>query len=246
MVTSTKVSFILYDRTPSLVKLFRKSASEIQWSSKTNQFDVDVIDYKPHVALADVLKANKVDTIVSPANSYGFMYGGFDAVISNYYGSQIPGLTQKDVTVAIQKSLRAQCGGYNPPMSAQVIDMTKALDHASRMTPNAPDVPILVHLPTMSLPGTTIPKSPVVFYSMWNLMTAILAYNSRSDVSKKITRVLITGLGTGVGGVPEASCVRQMCDAIKLFNTNLNSTSEGMTSETSLEIESTIKNSYLV
>ena len=43
----------------------------------------------------DFMKKNKVDCVVSPANSFGLMDGGFDLAITNWYGDQLQKRVQK-------------------------------------------------------------------------------------------------------------------------------------------------------
>jgi O-acetyl-ADP-ribose deacetylase (regulator of RNase III) len=239
-----KVVVCLYDRSSSLIQLFKRTITEMDLDSLT-LFGIDIIEYDKRTNLREVIKTAQLDAIVSPANSYGFMYGGFDAAISEYYAQEVPGLSQVHVCQAVQKALRQRCGGYNPPMSALVIDMCRMIG-SYEQAKNAADtlsVPQLIHLPTMSLPGSEIPDSPVVFHCMWNMLSAIIANNSCSSV-RQITRVLVTGLGTGVGGVSEKSCVRQMCSALKLFDKNLSIQPEDFDLTHATEIDSVIKSSH--
>jgi len=53
---------------------------------------------------------------------------------------------------------------------------------------------------------------------MWSLLVQLEIWNEKVDnEEKKINKVLMTGLGTGVGKIPPAVCARQMALAVKHF-----------------------------
>lgn len=57
----------------------------------------------------------------------------------------------------------------------------------------------------------------IVYNTMWSLLVELESWNKKVDDEKKIKKVLMTGLGTGVGKIPAATCARQMALAVKHF-----------------------------
>ena len=102
----------------------------------------------------------KVDCVVSPANSYGLMDGGFDLAISEYFGWDL----QKRVQEYILKNFR----GEQPVATSFIIDTGK-------------DGIRLIHTPTMRIPFPV--KDPMIVYQCMRttLMTA-LEHNIESIV----------------------------------------------------------------
>ena len=108
------------------------------WSAYfSNEPDVTVV--------CDVLKEfmtqHKVDCVVSPANSYGLMDGGFDLALSEYFGWGL----QERVQEYIVKNYR----GEQPVGSSFIIDTGK-------------DGVKLIHTPTMRIPFPV--KDPMIVY----------------------------------------------------------------------------------
>ncbi len=108
------------------------------WSAYfSNEPDVTVV--------CDVLKEfmtqHKVDCVVSPANSYGLMDGGFDLAISGYFGWGL----QERVQEYIVKNFK----GEQPVATSFIIDTGK-------------DDIKLIHTPTMRRPFAV--KDPMIVY----------------------------------------------------------------------------------
>ena len=92
----------------------------------------------------DFMQNNKVDCVVSPANSFGLMDGGFDLAITNYYGDQL----QKRV----QKYIIENYYGEQPVGTSFIIDAGK-------------DNQYLIHTPTMRVPERIL-DSRVIYHCM--------------------------------------------------------------------------------
>jgi O-acetyl-ADP-ribose deacetylase (regulator of RNase III) len=60
----------------------------------------------------------------------------------------------------------------------------------------------------------------LVYNSMWTLLSSIMNWN-RSHPNTRIGSVLMTGLGTGAGGIPLTKCAEQMMLALKHFHQGL-------------------------
>lgn len=138
------------------------------------------------------------DAIVSPANSFGFMDGGVDNVISQHLGWHV----QKN----LQEIIKHKWHGELPVGMAEVIE-----------TKNA-DVPYLVSAPTMRVPcviqGTVNP-----YLATRAAMLAVIEHNAKS--TKLINTITFTGMGTGVGRVGPFNCARQMKAGIEAVLRNI-------------------------
>lgn len=57
----------------------------------------------------------------------------------------------------------------------------------------------------------------LVYNAMWSLLKEVGQWNRGRVGDERIGRVMMTGLGTGTGGVPGRVCARQMVLAAKHF-----------------------------
>lgn len=102
--------------------------------------------------LKHFLDNNKVDGVVSPANSYGIMDGGFDLALSEYFGSELQ--------ARVQEYILNNYKGEQPVGTSFIIDTGK-------------DNIKLIHTPTMRVPFPV--KDPMIVYQCMRttLMTAL-------------------------------------------------------------------------
>jgi O-acetyl-ADP-ribose deacetylase (regulator of RNase III) len=121
-------------------------------------------------------------TIVSPANGYGIMDGGIDALYTEHFGYQ----PQREVQDQI----------------ARLADGYLRVGQALLVTTGDPRVPYLISAPTMLVPEP-IPASNCFF-----AMAAVLRTASRH--AGTVTDVYCPGLGTGTGRVPADDAAREM------------------------------------
>lgn len=135
------------------------------------------------------------DAVVSPANSFGWMRGGIDAV----YASAWPAIEQR-----VRSAVLAFHGGELPVGEAVVVP-------TGAVKPGW-----LISAPTMREPGVVLPEDTVhpylaarAVFRMWE--------NGRLDDGRPVRRVIrsigLPGLGTGVGGVSAGTCARQVAAA---------------------------------
>lgn len=118
--------------------LDRKAIMEDCWSAYfRNEPDVTVVCDN----LAHFLDTIEVDCVVSPANSYGLMDGGFDLALSGYFGWGL----QERVQEYIVKNFK----GEQPVATSFIIDTGK-------------DDIMLIHTPTMRRPFAV--KDPMIVY----------------------------------------------------------------------------------
>lgn len=123
------------------------------------------------------------ECIVSPANSFGFMDGGFDATITKYLGHQVQSNVQKIIKEY-----------YNGEL---------LVGQAIFVATENPLVPYCISAPTMRVP----------MYLGQESINAYLAARAIFLLLKQpvpFKSVTIPGLGTGVGAVPYDVCAKQV------------------------------------
>lgn len=127
------------------------------------------------------------DALVSPANSFGYMDGGVEKHIDDYYGGE----AQRAVLARIAERYY----GELPVGSAAIIEM------ATRR------FPFLVTSPTMRVPGC-VGGTINAYLAMRAAFAAVLDHNRGG--TRRIESVAVPGLGTGVGGMTPDESARQM------------------------------------
>ena len=171
-------------------------------------------------SLAAVDQSVKFDAIVSPANSFARMDGGFDDALSRAFAPRADYLALTRVTqAAVYKEYR----GFAPPGSCLLID----LDEES-LKKNDWGCRYLALCPTMKTPSDVRWDREVVFECIWTLLAAIERHNRRvaeakPDTShdgskeKEIRSVMMTPLATGCGIVSAEKWAAQTVIAMRQF-----------------------------
>lgn len=129
----------------------------------------------------------EADAIVSPANSFGFMDGGIDAVYTYQFGE---GLQHR-----LQAAIELDFGGELPVGSAIIVPTMHA------------DIPWCISAPTMRVPRD-VADTINAYLAFRAALRAVLAHNASG--LPRINSILCPGLGTAVGQMPVARCARQM------------------------------------
>jgi O-acetyl-ADP-ribose deacetylase (regulator of RNase III) len=127
--------------------------------------------------------ASYIDAYVSPANSYGWMNGGIDAIYSQMFPF-------------VQARVQDKIGRINPspqsvnkpflPVGSATIVTVSSRDN----TPSQ-----LICAPTMEMPMSIAKKPENIYYAMYAILKV-------TQYLPKNFTVAIPGLGTGVGRVP--------------------------------------------
>lgn len=133
------------------------------------------------------------NTIVSPANSYGFMDGGIDRLYTDFFGLQ--------PQTRLQEAIKYRKEGYLP-IGASIL-----------VTTGHDKIPYMIAAPTMLTPGI-IPASNCFF-----AMSAVLQAAARN--SNIITDVYCPGLGTLTGRVDVSIAAQEMANAYKKWKSLL-------------------------
>ena len=136
---------------------------------------------------------NKVDCLVSPANSYGLMDGGYDLALTKMFGDQLQKIVQNYIIDNLY--------GEQPVGSSIIIDI-----------PNTNKK--LIHTPTMRIPSPIV-DSEIIYTSMRSTLMCALKNN--------IKTIIIPAFGGSTGMVPFNTIAREMYKAyIQIFNITIN------------------------
>ncbi|WP_254126300.1 macro domain-containing protein [Amycolatopsis sp. CA-230715] len=179
-------------RTPELVLCAVEEPLARAWESV-----VDALSHSDSVvrvhrgSVLDVL----AHAVVSPANSYGWMRGGIDAVYAR---------TFSEVEQNVRSAVLAYHGGEVPIGEAVVVPT------------GAPAPQWLISAPTMREPGELLPADTVHPYLAAKAVFLLWRDGTLEDgpgVRDAVDVIAMPGLGTGIGGVPPEVCARQVAAA---------------------------------
>jgi O-acetyl-ADP-ribose deacetylase (regulator of RNase III) len=137
------------------------------------------------------------DALVSPANSFGFMDGGIDALYTDRFGWE--------VQARLQRRIASRHHGELLVGAAEIIET------------GHPPTPFLIAAPTMRVP-MVLGSRTVNPYLATRAVLLLVEHGSFSDGSRiadRVCSIAFPGMGTGVGRVPAAVCARQMRKAIE-------------------------------
>lgn len=139
------------------------------------------------------------DAVVSPANSFGFMDGGIDALYMDYFG---PGIQMR-----VRRAIYERHYGELLVGAAEIVETGDAR------------IPYLIAAPTM--------RVPMVLHESVNAYLAARAVlllvnhgvfpsgrHEGQRIADHVKTVAIPGLGTGVGRIGARTCARQVRAAL--------------------------------
>ena len=133
-----------------------------------------------------------IDCLVSPANSYGLMDGGYDLALTRMFGDEL----QQSVQDYIINNLY----GEQTVGSAIIVNI-----------PNTNKK--LIHTPTMRIPSPIV-DSEIIYTSMRSTLVCALKNNIKS--------IIIPAFGGATGMVPFNTIAREMFKAyIQIFKINI-------------------------
>ncbi|TFY76943.1 hypothetical protein EWM64_g7068 [Hericium alpestre] len=156
------------------------------------------------------------DCIVSPANSYGIMDGGYDMALSVSFKGNDGTWT---LTRCAQAAIRERWRGYAPPSSCTITSIPEEVSESH----NPWGAASMAIVPTIRQPEDVSWHKDLVYNSMWSLLVEISQWNRGRRTmegdrdAKKIDTVLMTGLATGWGQISTEKCAWQMMLAVKHF-----------------------------
>jgi O-acetyl-ADP-ribose deacetylase (regulator of RNase III) len=140
------------------------------------------------------------DAVVSPANSFGFMDGGIDALYSQHFGWHVQD--------RLQELIRSRHHGELVVGTAEIVDTDK------------PRIPFLIAAPTMRVP--MVLSDSVNPYLAARAVLLLIQHGTfpagplvGERISDAVRSVAFPGLATGVGRVSPSTCARQVRTAIE-------------------------------
>lgn len=136
------------------------------------------------------------DAVVSPANSFGFMDGGIDALYLNHFG--------KAVQDRVRRAILARHHGELLVGSADIVETDDAR------------IPYLIAAPTMRVPMVLAPETINPYLATRAVL--LLARHGRfpdgplagQPLAQHLRVIALPGMGTGVGRVPAEIAARQV------------------------------------
>jgi len=197
------VVFHLRDRNAGMVEAWRDAFQEYM------NFDICV-------SHGDIfVDAPAADALVSPANSFGFMDGGIDAVYTRHFGIQLQ--------ERLQEAIRTEYDGELLVGQAKIIPTfgTEENLNAQDWTKYNEGQPIryLVSAPTMRVP-CRVHESVNAFLAFRAVIIAVRKHNMENKM-RPIRSVLCPGLGTAVGEMSHSKCAYQMLHAYQAYELGL-------------------------
>ncbi|KID94493.1 phage tail assembly-like protein, partial [Metarhizium majus ARSEF 297] len=187
----------------SCSEAFTKAAKSYQLPASV-QFELH------RAALQFVPDTANFDLVVSPANSYGRLDGGFDDVISRAFSPRGDYLA---LTHVAQAKLYDEWCGFAPPGSCTLVRIPDEFRGRSK---NVWGTRYIALCPTMRTPQEVEWDREVVYESIWSLLVAIDKHN-RARPEDRISSILMTPLATGTGRVSPERWAHQMFLAMKHF-----------------------------
>ncbi len=137
----------------------------------------------------------KWDCLVSPANSFGLMDGGFDAAIIRCFGAKLQ--------LAVQSRILQNHNGEQFVGTCEIVPT----DYTERQ--------FIAHTPTMRIPMPIV-GTENVYLAMSAMLRAVERHNYGPS-SRHIGIVVCPGLGTATGRVPPDVAAAQMALAYRRF-----------------------------
>ncbi|KAM0263706.1 hypothetical protein ACHAQJ_001020 [Trichoderma viride] len=157
------------------------------------------------------------DVIVSPANSYGRLDGGFDDAISRSFSPRDDYLA---LTRAVQTKLYDEWRGFAPPGTCTLLRIPEEFHQRSR---NTWETKYLALCPLMRVPQPVGWDREVVYECTWSLLCAIDKHNrtvregGRGERQDEIRSLLMVPMATGVGAVSPEKWAGQTVLALKHY-----------------------------
>jgi O-acetyl-ADP-ribose deacetylase (regulator of RNase III) len=141
------------------------------------------------------------DAVVSPANSFGFMDGGIDALYMDRFGD--------DIQMKLRRLILDHHHGELLIGNAELVET------------GHPDQPYLIAAPTMRVPmvldETTINPYLATRAVLLLVKKGVIAAGRHTGqrVASHVKTIAFPGMGTGIGRVSPAICARQMRAAVR-------------------------------
>lgn len=226
--TMDDIQFMLLDFQSDMVKEWKIAFDE--HTSESIRSNLTFV----HESLQALSPENMTfDCIVSPANSYGRLDGRCVSKLialastcltpiysfDHYLACALSGTDHRGddywkPTKIAQAVLYEKWRGYAPPGTCTMIPL-KGTDCEA----NAHSCGFIALCPTMRTPEGITWHKDIVYNVIWSLLNALDQHNrTATSPDEKIKKVLLPGMGTGVGGISFRQCGQQTALAFKHFH----------------------------
>ncbi|PVI02932.1 macro domain-like protein [Periconia macrospinosa] len=177
-------------------------ATAFTTAAKTHSLPPSLQITTTHNLLSTLPANTSFDAIVSPANSYGLMDGGFDDALSRAFS---PRTDYGALTRVAKRAIYDSHFGFLPPGACAIADLEDARGKEGELKENPWGCRYLVVLPTMKIPQDVTWDREVVYECVWTMCAAVERHNRRvreeEDGGREIGSLLMTPLATGYGKV---------------------------------------------
>ncbi|KAF2683884.1 macro domain-like protein [Lentithecium fluviatile CBS 122367] len=187
-----------------------------------------------HSRLADLDPSITFDAIVSPANSYARLDGGFDDALSRVFA---PKEDYHALTRVAQAAVYREYRGFLPPGGCLLIDLEGEGGDVLKKS-GTWGCRYLALCPTMKVPQDVTWDREVVYECVWSLLAAVDRHNRAvrerassaegTAVEREIKSVLMTPLATGCGAWSAKQWAEQTVLAIEHFVEAVEKEKEGV------------------
>ena len=172
------------------------AAVEESLANAWEQFCGDVAGVSVH---RGSILAVDCDAVVSPANSFGFMDGGIDALYLDYFGP--------DIQARVRRHIYDRHHGELVVGTAEIVETGDAR------------IPYLIAAPTMRVPMVLQESVNAYLAARATLLLVLHGFFPNGDdqgqrIAERVATIAFPGLGTGVGRIGAHTCARQMRAAI--------------------------------
>jgi O-acetyl-ADP-ribose deacetylase (regulator of RNase III) len=151
------------------------------------------------------------DLIVSPANSYGCMDGGFDHALSRAFS---PVGNYLALTRYVQGVLYNEYRGFAPPGTCTIVDLSASPELLQGLW----GCRYLAVSPTMRVPQDVVWDREVVYECIWTLLNSIRRHNDNvSEGGRRIESIMTTPLATLTGRWSPERWAEQFMLAVRHF-----------------------------
>jgi len=201
-MTSKIPEFLLLCQDPTFITAFNEALRDLWPDYTPNKIKITTINER----LNTLPPSTTFDLVVSPANSYGRLDGGFDHAISKTFS---PRDDYHAITRAAQLVLYDKWRGFAPPGTCTLVEFPEQTKHNDR------GCKWVALCPTMREPENVNWDRGVVYECIWSLLCQVEGHNRRS--SEQIQRILMAPLAAGIGKVSKERWAAQTIIAMRHF-----------------------------
>lgn len=172
-----------------------------------------------------VAKTRTVTTVLSPGNSIGYMGGGFDRALAQLFSHG--DFDWRHSEHHVQTQLLDLYKGYLTPSNSNLIEFHTESFYRDSKAWNELGANSILHIPTMRVPRvldelSTIELYRTVFDWTWEVLSTVNKANIevfkwKEDKHAPIDTMILTGLGTGYGGIPVEVVGKAMIAALVIY-----------------------------